>query len=166
MYKSCEYLPSVFCSPSAKFSTKFSVQFVVLGMRASREFPNPTPGCAESWNSTVLFYLCSPQFQGNFLYFFLYEIFHLNFTSRNIDIHFTFQLPSHASQTEARTGKVNVRIIMFTCIEELTNIERDKFSCCPQEGTWIVTISWWPEFWSRNTRQTSMYHSNQTGNHH
>ena len=89
------------------------------------------------FNSFV--YLCSPQFQGNFLYFFLYEIFHLNFTSRNIDIHFTFQLPSHASQTEARTGKVNVRIIMFTCIEELTNIERDRNShAAPkmEPGSW------------------------------
>ena len=128
MYKSCEYLPSVFCSPSAKFSTKFSVQFVVLGMRAS-----PRVSKTDAWlfwklkfNSFV--YLCSPQFQGNFLYFFLYEIFHLNFTSRNIDIHFTFQLPNHASQTEERTGKVNGRIIMFTCIEELANIERDRNS--------------------------------------
>ena len=126
MYKSCEYLPSVFCSSSAKFSTKFSVQFVVLGMRASREFPNPTPGCAESWNSTVSF-TCA-RHSSKEIYFFIYKIFHLNFTSRNIDIHFTFQLPSHASQTEARTGKVNVRIIMFTCIEELTNIERDRNS--------------------------------------
>lgn len=110
------------------------MQFAVLGTKVSpRVFKTHAWLCRKlKFNSFV--YLCSPQE----IYFFMHKIFHLNFTSRNIDIHFTFQLPNHASQTEARTGKVNGRIIMFTCIEEVTNIEREKFSCCRKKepGSW------------------------------
>lgn len=139
MYKSCEYLPSVILFfISQIFDKIFSAIRGAWHESIFRVSKTHAWLCRKlKFNSFV--YLCLPQFQGIFLYFFIYKIFHSNFTSRNIDIHYTFQLPNHASQIKTRTGKFNGRIIMFTCNEELTNIERDRNShAAPKKepGSW------------------------------